>query len=103
MEYNGDGRPAVGAYGGFVVDEDLAQLATVAGWTVDGRVAVFHPDPGGWRATVRVTREAGRHYDRLHIAVVDPANRAQFTTWASSVGEAQRVAEAQVRARNAAT
>jgi hypothetical protein len=82
--------------------QDFADaVANRPGWTIENTVALFRQSPDGWSARVSYTRTRGRSYERLHIAIVDLANVARYTTFASTIGEAIRVAEAQVRGRSA--
>ena len=81
--------------------DDIAVLADRNGWTVDDDVATYAPEPGGWLARVRKVRVAGHSYERWHIAVIDPHRCARYTCFASSVGEAARVAEHRIRATSA--
>jgi hypothetical protein len=60
---------------------------------------MFEPDLGGWRAVVRPTVRPGRAFVRWHVAIVDPAGHAHLALTASTVAEARRVAEGQVRAK----
>ncbi len=87
---------------GEVADEDVASLAELPGWTVDGPAAVYRPVEGGWSATVRLVDVIGHAYKAWHVALVDPRNRVQFTRRVSRLEEARRVAEGMVRAQNAA-
>jgi hypothetical protein len=41
-----------------------------------GTAALFVPSPGGWSVRVTFTRVPGRSCERLHTAIVDPANVA---------------------------
>jgi hypothetical protein len=81
------------------VDDLAVAVDCRADWAMDGTVALFVPSPGGWSARVTFTRVPGRSYERLHIAIVDPAKVARYTSFASTVAEAVRVAEAHVRAK----
>lgn len=81
--------------------EELKSLAERPGWTADETVATYEPVPGGWISRVRKVRVAGHTYERWHIAVIDPRGMAQYTTFASVLSEATRVAEGSVRGRNA--
>lgn len=81
------------------VDDDLAVLVGRDGWTVDRGVATYrHPD-GGWSARVRSVRAPGRSYEQFHVALIDPGGMARFAQFASTVGEAYRLAEGQVRGK----
>jgi hypothetical protein len=81
------------------VEELAAAVTTRTDWAMDGAVALFVPSPGDWSARVTFTRVPGRAYERWHIAIVDPARVARYTSFASTVAEAIRVAEAHVRAK----
>ena len=70
------------------------------GWTVDEVVAVYEPEPGGWTARVRWVQISGHTYYRFHIAVIDPSGHAAYTTFATMISEAWRVAEGNVYGRN---
>ena len=79
--------------------EDLDALAARPGWTVDGPVATFAPRAGDWYARVRQPQTAERPHMRWHVAIVAPSGSVAYTSHASSVAEARRTAEGQVRAR----
>ena len=72
------------------------------GWAVNDTVATYRPAADGWCARVRAVRIAGHSYERLHIALIDPWGVARHTMFASSWGEAIRVAEGHVRGLNTA-
>jgi len=81
--------------------EDLAgALADRPGWTVALRVATYAPAEGGWSAAIHQLVVTTRRYDRWHVAVRDPAGRVVYATPTSTLPEAIRVAEGQVRARS---
>jgi hypothetical protein len=83
-----------------VADDDLSSLADRPGWEVDGAIARYVPVPDGWRARVTRTIRPERSYHRLHVAIIDPGGQARRAFLVTLVGEAVRVAEAQVDARN---
>jgi hypothetical protein len=82
------------------VADELDTLAERPSWTVTAGVATYQPQPDAWRASVRAVRVPGRAGDRWHVAIIDPTSMARYTTTASTIGEAARVAEANVRGRN---
>jgi hypothetical protein len=49
---------------------------------------------------VRWVQIAGHTYHRFHIAVIDPNGHAAYTTFATMISEAWRVAEGNVYGRN---
>jgi hypothetical protein len=80
--------------------DDLANtVADRSGWTMIGNVGVYAASPHGWSARVTYTTMPGRTYQRLHIAIIDPSGVARYTMFASTTGEAIRVAETQVHGR----
>ena len=80
--------------------DELDALAERPSWTVTAGVATYEPEPGAWLARIRAIRVPGRAGDRWHIAIVDPRGIARYTTTASTIAEAVRVAEGHVRGRN---
>lgn len=81
-------------------EDDITVLADLPGWVVTGTVATFRPVPAGWLARVVLTLVPGRTYSRMHIAVVHPDGVVRYTSAATTVAEARRIAERQVRGRN---
>jgi hypothetical protein len=80
-------------------DDDVEALTGRSGWTVDGPVATFAPEPGSWHARVRRVAQPSRGSERFHVAIINSRGAAAYTQFATSIGEAARVAESQVRAR----
>lgn len=76
--------------------ESITSLGDRPGWTVEGDVATYCPQPGAWRACVRASRES-RYYARWSIVLIDPHGKAHHVSHASMLGEAARVAEGRVR------
>jgi hypothetical protein len=84
-----------------VVDNDLDTLIGRPGWSVDPTSATYRQGEGGWSARVRPFREQNRTRERYMVSVIDPGGRAQYTSQASTLGEATLVAERRVAAQNA--
>jgi hypothetical protein len=82
------------------VADELDALAERPDWTVTAGVATYEPEPGAWLARIRAVRVPGRAGDRWHIAIVDPTGMARYATTASTVPEATRVAEGNIRSRS---
>ena len=82
-----------------VAGDDLSVLTERPGWTVVEDLAIFRPDPEGWYARVARMQRPGRAVDRFHIALISPAGVALYVQFASMVGEARRVAEGWVNAK----
>jgi hypothetical protein len=86
-----------------VAPTDFDGLAARPGWLVEPdpeRPLARYASMSGWSATIRVARRPNRIYDSLHLAVVDPFNRAIYATFVASLSEAVRLAEAHVAARS---
>jgi hypothetical protein len=75
--------------------ESVESLGDRAGWKVDGEVATYCPEPGGWSARVRVSQNS-KYYARWMVAIIDPHGKARYVTHASMLGEAAQVAEGRV-------
>ena len=88
----GPGRRATVA----AVADTIDDLAGRPGWTVEGVVATYAPEPGSWTAKVRLAQQA-KYYARWHVAIIGPDSRARYVSHASLLGEAVRVAERTVR------
>jgi hypothetical protein len=82
-----------------MVDE-LASLGERRGWTADEVVAIYEPEPSGWTARVHWVQISGHTYYRFHIAVIGPNGNAAYTTFATMISEARRVADGNVYGRN---
>ena len=82
-----------------VAGDDLSVLTERHGWTVVEELAIFRPDPEGWYARVARMQRPGRAVDRYHVALISPAGVALYVQFASMVGEARRVAEGWVHAK----
>ena len=80
--------------------DELDALAERPHWTVTAGVATYEPEPGAWFARIRAVRVPGRAGDRWHIAIVEPTGMARYTTNASTIREAVRVAEGHVPGRS---
>ena len=65
-------------------------------WTADGTVATYRVHD--WSATVRRPAIPTRPSHRWTVSVIGPRGAAVYSTWASTVLEAVRVAERQTRA-----
>ena len=68
-------------------------------WTVGGGVATYRVD--SWSATVRRPAIPTRPSHRWTVSVINPRGVAVYSTWASTVMEAVRVAERQGRSHAA--
>jgi hypothetical protein len=82
------------------VPDDLHILVGRPGWAVEATTAVYAPTDTGWRARIATIMEPGRAYSRYHVAVIDPTGVARYTSLASTVVEAMRLAERQVNGRD---
>jgi hypothetical protein len=83
-----------------IMTEDLAAVVDDRdGWTVEGVVATLRHRPGSWSATVRKPAIPSRPSHRWTVTGVRPNGTAAWSTWASTVAEAVRIAERWVRAQ----
>jgi hypothetical protein len=80
-----------------LVGDELRSLGGRPGWTVAPRLAIYATQPASWRGCVRLN-PIGRAYQRWHIAIIDPRGRARRVSYATTIREAARVAEALHRA-----
>jgi hypothetical protein len=80
-------------------DDGVEALIGRSGWIVDGPVAAYAPEPGNWCARVRRVAQPSRGSERFHVAIISPRGTAAYAQFASSIGEAARVAEGQVRGK----
>jgi hypothetical protein len=76
--------------------ETIESLGDRTGWKVDGEVATYCPQLGGWSARVRAAQNS-KHHARWMVAGIDRHGEARYVTHASVLGEAVRVAEGRVR------
>jgi hypothetical protein len=86
-----------------VAPDDFDELAARPGWFVEPdpeRPLARYASTSGWSATIRIARRPNRIYDSLHLAVVDPRNRAVYAIFLAGLSEAVRLAEAHVAARS---
>jgi hypothetical protein len=82
-----------------VPDDKVEALADRTGWTVEGPVATFAPEPSSWHGRVRRVAQPSRGSERWHVAIISPRGAAAYAQFASSINEAARVAESQVRGK----
>jgi hypothetical protein len=81
--------------------DDLAEvIRDRLGWSLDGGVATYRLEAGGWWAMVRAPRVPSRPSHRWTVSGVHPDGNAAWSTWASSAAEAVRVAERWVRVQS---
>jgi hypothetical protein len=82
-----------------VAEEDIATLAALPGWTLDGAVATYRLREESWVARVRRVTVFGKAHSAWFVSVVDPAGTARYTVSAQLLGYARQVAEDQIRTR----
>jgi hypothetical protein len=83
-----------------VVEEDIATLAQLPGWTVEGPIATYRVGDTGWTATIRRVTVFGKAHNAWFCSIIDPTGVARYTLSAQLLGYARQVAETQVRGRS---
>jgi hypothetical protein len=72
-----------------MVEEDLALLAELPGWTVTGPVAEYRISDVSWAARIRRVTVFGKAHHAWFVSVIDPTGVARYTVSAQLRGYAR--------------